>query len=177
MALGHTVFELPYVSLLAYLYTGLYTLLENSLVKTSMAVAMALVNSFFIYSLFSDSIRCLRGSCLSRDPGRVFSRPLVAGILLTGLNPFFLLWWASVGAPLIQYAVLYGAAGLAVMYVSHVWLDYLWLVLLAHATHSGARLLGPRTYATLLAALATVLALFTVDIVSRTLLQRPVLPY
>ncbi len=87
----------------------------------------------------------------------------IAGIVFTGLNPYFLLWWATIGLPLIEKAVRGGPKLLAIMYASHVWLDYAWLGLLAAAASTA--LLHPLTYAALLLFLAAILLWFGTRIV------------
>jgi threonine/homoserine/homoserine lactone efflux protein len=55
-------------------------------------------------------------------------KALVLGVGLTALNPYFILWWLTVGLGLVVQAVELGALlGVLIMYVSHVWMDYAWL--------------------------------------------------
>ncbi len=48
----------------------------------------------------------------------------VLGLALTGLNPYFILWWLTIGSVLIVQALAFAAiVGVLIMYVSHVWMD------------------------------------------------------
>lgn len=51
---------------------------------------------------------------------------LVAGIVTTGANPYFLLWWATVGAVLIMNATIFGFAGFLIFAIVHWLCDLLW---------------------------------------------------
>ena len=51
----------------------------------------------------------------------------VAGILTSALNPFFLLWWATVGSMLITRFVEFGKVGLTSFLVVHWLCDLVWL--------------------------------------------------
>ena len=39
-------------------------------------------------------------------------RPFMTGVVLTGANPYFLFWWATVGLTLATQATKHGAAAL-----------------------------------------------------------------
>jgi threonine/homoserine/homoserine lactone efflux protein len=51
---------------------------------------------------------------------------IIAGILTTGANPYFLLWWATIGAFLIGNAALFGFAGFLVFAITHWLCDLVW---------------------------------------------------
>ncbi|HEX9677930.1 LysE family transporter [Nitrososphaera sp.] len=54
--------------------------------------------------------------------------PFAIGIVLTALNPFFLVWWLTVGLKLVADLSRFGpVAGVAFMFGMHVWMDYAWL--------------------------------------------------
>ena len=51
---------------------------------------------------------------------------LVSGILATAGNPYFLLWWATIGAFLIMNAAFFGLAGFLIFAVIHWSCDLIW---------------------------------------------------
>ena len=51
---------------------------------------------------------------------------LVAGIVTTGSNPYFFLWWASVGAALIMKSLTFGLIGLILFAIVHWLCDLGW---------------------------------------------------
>jgi threonine/homoserine/homoserine lactone efflux protein len=68
---------------------------------------------------------------------------ILLGIVFTALNPFFVVWWLTVGSALISQAILLGAlGGVALMYASHIWMDYAWLGGTAAIASRGKLLLG-----------------------------------
>lgn len=53
---------------------------------------------------------------------------IALGIFFTAMNPFFIVWWLTVGWSLIVQASLLGAvAGVMLMFIAHVWMDFAWL--------------------------------------------------
>jgi threonine/homoserine/homoserine lactone efflux protein len=62
-----------------------------------------------------------------------------AGIITSGLNPFFLLWWATIGSLLVMRFLDFGLGGLTVFIVVHWLVDLAWLSfvsVLVYKTHS-----------------------------------------
>jgi len=52
---------------------------------------------------------------------------LTAGILTSGLNPYFFLWWATAGSALLMNFLDFGITGLVVFILVHWLCDLAWL--------------------------------------------------
>jgi threonine/homoserine/homoserine lactone efflux protein len=70
--------------------------------------------------------------------------PFVLGIVVTGLNPYFLLWWATVGLALCTEARQYGPLAFVLFAGVHWLCDLVWLEALSITSHKGTRLFGDR---------------------------------
>jgi threonine/homoserine/homoserine lactone efflux protein len=83
---------------------------------------------------------------------------LMLGLALTGLNPYFILWWLTIGSVLIVQALTFAAiVGVLIMYISHVWMDYAYLTAIAHLGKRGKGLIGSRYYKLVLIAFGLIL--------------------
>ena len=83
---------------------------------------------------------------------------LMLGLALTGLNPYFILWWLTIGSVLIVQALAFAAiVGVLIMYISHVWMDYAYLTAIAHLGKRGKGLIGSRYYKLVLVAFGLIL--------------------
>ncbi len=164
-ALGHMIIELPYV-LLLYRFTlvlkgfiGRFKVLFNTIV--------VLFLLYFSYMLLKDSLSLITSSrdsqSLDVTVGGGLPGAILVGVILTGFNAYFLLWWLTVGYPLIEESSKLGFRGLAVMYISHVWIDYAWLTLLAGGG-GAVSILGHTPYAILLGVLALILVILATRI-------------
>lgn len=77
---------------------------------------------------------------------------IVVGLVFTGINPFFLVWWATIGSLLVAQALLLGAlVGVLAMFAAHIWMDYAWLAGTARLAARSGLLLG-RWYRAMLVA-------------------------
>ena len=178
VALGHMLFELPYVALLVAWAGRLERLLRRA--ERPLAAVTAAVAAYFSYGLFTASIDLLKGgeASLGASPDSSplsVSGAVAAGVLFTGLNPYFLAWWVTIGLPLVRGAARYGFKGFAAMYTSHVWMDYAWLSLLA--VFGSAVTSASKSYGLLLLILGVVLVVFAADVALRAFTGRRILPF
>ncbi len=122
-AIGHTLIEFPLVVGLAI---GLQTILLQS------ADYIALIGGTMLLVFAALQLNQARGKLEldhSKTTGAWAERNgIVVGFAFTALNPFFILWWATVGASLTVEALALGAfAGGMAMFAAHIWMDYAWL--------------------------------------------------
>jgi threonine/homoserine/homoserine lactone efflux protein len=86
---------------------------------------------------------------------------VVLGLALTGLNPYFILWWLTIGSVLIVQALAFAAIiGVLIMYVSHVWMDYAFLTTLAYFSKKGKSIVGSKYYKAVLIAFGLILVYY-----------------
>jgi threonine/homoserine/homoserine lactone efflux protein len=118
MALGHAVAELP-VILLVYFGFGRY--FENEVVRLVLSVLGGAMIIWMGIAMF----RAPRGSGATRQgPAH---NAFVAGILTSLLNPFFWIWWATIGSMLVMKIIDFGIGGLIAVTLVHWSCDLLWL--------------------------------------------------
>ncbi len=158
---GHMVVEFPLVILLAL---GLITVANQPIIAL-------LIGSVGGVALLVFGVMQIRTSILQKGPPQssigprgVSTSSFVLGLTLTGLNPFFILWWLTVGSKLILDAVLFaGLYGVLILFSAHIWMDYAWLTTVAYAARRGVQLLTARTYRWLLIVFGFVLVYFGVN--------------
>ncbi len=70
--------------------------------------------------------------------------PFATGVILTGANPYFLVWWATVGLAMVTQAITFGVLALALFATVHWLCDLIWLEMLSLAAFQGSALFGQR---------------------------------
>jgi len=88
--------------------------------------------------------RALDGEAPSTLAGRM--NPVPAGMVTSVANPYWFLWWATVGASYVLLALGRGVVGLVAFYSGHILSDLTWNSLLALAGGTGLRLIRGRLY-------------------------------
>ena len=136
MAVGHGVVEFPLIILITL---GMDAILKSTTTK----IVIGFAGGMFLLFMAIQMIRSL--SRTQEQPVKVTrSGPLVAGIVLSAGNPFFLIWWASVGLNLAMTAANFGIWAFALFAIVHWLCDLIWLSALSLASFKGSVLLGPR---------------------------------
>jgi threonine/homoserine/homoserine lactone efflux protein len=65
-------------------------------------------------------------------------------VLLSIGNPYFLVWWATVGAALILRSVRFGPLGFLAFGLAHWTCDFVWDYLLSAISFKGGQIFGRR---------------------------------
>jgi threonine/homoserine/homoserine lactone efflux protein len=155
-AVAHTLVEFSLVMLLSF---GLFVI-NSELVRRVIGIAGGIVLIGFGLTQVYSSLRPKPER--TGEKGKASShRLLLLGLALTGLNPFFIVWWLTAGAQLIVIALEFASlAGVLFMYVCHVWMDYVWLVATAHLAKTGMKVVGLKWYRLLMGLFGIVLVYF-----------------
>lgn len=71
---------------------------------------------------------------------------VVTGLLVSVVNPYWVLWWATVATGYLLLFVKFGVLGIVAFYLAHISTDLLWNSLLSFVVVSGRRILSDRVY-------------------------------
>jgi threonine/homoserine/homoserine lactone efflux protein len=117
IGIGHGIVEIPIIALV---YFGFASYLDIPVVKMATGLAggaLLVVMGLLIFFTFRKPVEGAAGMPYN---------PLVTGIVMTGGNPYFFLWWATIGVALISGAVVFGIIGLVLFTVVHLVCDITW---------------------------------------------------
>jgi threonine/homoserine/homoserine lactone efflux protein len=128
IALGHGVVELP---LMILIYLGLGYIFKYQDVKASVSLAGGLMLLIMAISLFK-SIKQVNFSQAQKTRSSFLS-----GVLFSIGNPYFLIWWATVGAALVATSATFGAFGFIIFAIVHWLCDLIWFYILSAFSFRG----------------------------------------
>jgi threonine/homoserine/homoserine lactone efflux protein len=137
IALGHLVVELPLILLLV---AGLGKFLQFSGTR----VAIGLGGGAFLLLMGVQLLRSLRATD-SVSASSTQRHPFWSGVVLTGANPYFLVWWATVGLTLASQAMEFGLLVLGLFALVHWLCDLIWLEMLSLVGFKGTGAFGQRS--------------------------------
>jgi threonine/homoserine/homoserine lactone efflux protein len=135
ISLGHAVIEVPVILLI---YFGFAQIFEDKLVQIILSLAGGAMIVWLGVAMFR-----ARASVVREGKDLSYSA-FTAGIITSGLNPFFLLWWATVGSLLVVRFLEFGLGGLAIFTISHWLVDLLWLSFVSVLVYKTHRFWGQR---------------------------------
>ena len=142
IAIGHTIVELPVVILysipLIIFTSQSVTFSIINFISLIGGISLIVFGILFVVKIISKNNK----HNYLIDSSRI-EKPVIAGMLFTGINPFFFLWWISVGIKLISdsIALLGYPIGIAFLFLVHVWMDYAWLGLTSYFASRGISVL------------------------------------
>ncbi len=135
VAIGHGIVELPVMVLVFF---GVGRVIQFPAVQ----IAIAFLGGAVLLWMGVGMLRNLRKTELG--PFNETRSPIVAGILLSAGNPYFLIWWATVGAGLILRSVGFGLLGFAAFAAAHWLCDLGWDSFLSVLSFKGGAFFGKR---------------------------------
>jgi len=157
-ALGHTIFEFPLVLVMT---VGVVEITKSVWALDVIGVIGGVALLAFSVLTLVDLFNTIKGK--ETKTLKVFPNPLVTGLAFTALNPYFIIWWATVGLKLITDIVVVGGTLLvALLYPFHVWMDYAWLSLVAFLSSKG-KSLGQRGQVIIMITLIVILVYYGVS--------------
>ena len=156
IAAGHTVVEFPLIVFLGLGTISFETFPEYRILITVIgAIGLFVFAGLQIKSIFRKDFG---------DKSNPSKNSFFAGILLSALNPFFLIWWLTIGFVLITESImLWGFSGILILFIFHIWMDYVWLFAVAGFASKAKNILSNRNYKILIIGLSILLIYFGVD--------------
>ena len=153
MAIGHTIVELPLVILLGI---GVFSLELFPEFRTVISIFGAITLFVFAAMQIKTIFRNKEPTTSSLKQG-----PLVSGILLSALNPFFIIWWLTIGFKLISDAMLIWAfSGILILFILHIWMDFAWLGAISYLASKSSKILSNKNYKIIMIGLSIMLVYF-----------------
>lgn len=137
IAIGHTIIELPLIIFLSLPFTVFSPAIATGIIKIISFIAGIFLIAFGILYV----VRLIQANEVIRSSieSTRIENPYLAGIMFTGLNPFFIVWWTTIGVKLItdSISLLGQPTGIAFLFVVHIWMDYAWLGLSSYLASRG----------------------------------------
>jgi threonine/homoserine/homoserine lactone efflux protein len=163
VSLGHAVVEVPLILLVFF---GLARFFEDAIVQLILGVLGGAMIIWMGISLFR-----ARGVISSEGKDTTYSA-FKAGILMSGLNPYFLVWWVTVGSLLLMsFLNSVGNWGLPLFIVVHWLCDLVWLSLVSLSIYRTRQFWGQKMQEWVFVALSLALLYFGVQFIVKALIH------
>ena len=138
--LGHAVLELL---LIAAILFGLAPVLNNNLFFS----VVSFVGGGILVWLGIGMVRSIPSLKVEWErKGGTSSRAVIRGIILSLANPYWIVWWATIGLGYILQAKAFGITGIALFYIGHILADLVWYSLVSWTISKGRKLFTDKVY-------------------------------
>jgi threonine/homoserine/homoserine lactone efflux protein len=175
IASGHAIVEFPLIIALSYgLYSFSYTLhLSDVIFKfigLTGGVFLLLFSVVQIISILKDKSN---NSQTIINPKFNIKNSILVGFIFTLLNPFFLVWWLTIGSKLISDSIInFGIIeGISIIFVSHIWMDYFWLWFTSFMINKGKSVIKEKVYRLFVFAISVILGIYGMYLLFTSLIR------
>ncbi|MGQ9506702.1 MAG: LysE family transporter [Candidatus Bathycorpusculaceae bacterium] len=137
ISLGHGVVEFP---LMFLIYLGFAWVFTSDLTQK----IIGLVGGALMIYLGLKMLKTRKE--MEKESSYFRYGSVVSGILATAGNPYFLLWWATIGAYLVMNAALFGLVGFLIFAVIHWSCDLIWNIFVSLTVFKSRRFWTKRVH-------------------------------
>ncbi len=149
IVLGHAILEMI---LLAAVVAGLGSWITTPVVMIVLSLGGgALLIGMGIQTAWTAPKAVGEAMSIKADPKAALRGPVLTGILMSLSNPYWTLWWATIGLNFAAIALKNGALGLGSFYTGHILADLSWYSIVSAAAASGRRICPRSVYIGLIA--------------------------
>jgi threonine/homoserine/homoserine lactone efflux protein len=153
---GHSVIEIPLIAAIAAVYFGSGHLLSSPQVEKAIYLVGGLMLVYLGFRMFRANREAVGAV------GGLPASSFVTGIVITGTNPAFYVWWVTAGAVLITGAARFGLIGIALFGLVHLPCDLVWSEFVSVGTFESRRWWTQKVQKIVFSACASILAGFGV---------------
>lgn len=152
---GHGLLEITIVILLFF---GITPFLLEERTRQFISVAGGIILMIMGVMLFRDAGK----TRLDLSPGerQTGLHPVISGILGSLSNPYWIIWWVTIGLGYLVSSLRYGIPGVIAFFSGHISADLLWYSMISYAVSRGQKIMGERGYRYLLSACGIFLIFF-----------------
>ncbi|MGA1825493.1 MAG: LysE family transporter [bacterium] len=156
LIIGHGILE---AGLILIILAGF-----GSLFKINRFVAIiSLLGGLILVWMGWDTIKKAKSLSLSfsaETPHKSKGGPILSGILVSLSNPYWTIWWATIGIGYLATSLAYGWPGIAAFFTGHIGADFAWYTIVSFSVAGGKRFVSPRIYHGVLVTCGFILCLF-----------------
>jgi len=158
VSLGHAIVEL-FIVILILLGLATIALPYTSVIAGVGGIALIVFGALTIMGS--------RQATMSASPNQPVSNPYVAGLVTSAANPYFWIWWLSVGSAMVIAGLEGGLVLAGAFMIGHWSADTVWYTLVSSGVSQGRTFLSDTAYRNIMIFCGIFLILFGIYYLSR----------
>lgn len=149
IVVGHSLLELAVV---ICFFIGILKFLDNPLIAKIIGVLggifLLYIGVDIIVSIFKKKFTIDFKSALKQETitGKSTIALVFKGILISLMNPYWFIWWISIGAAFLFKSVKFNFAGVTSFYIGHISADFIWYLFIGFLVNTGRRFFNQKIY-------------------------------
>ena len=149
IVVGHSLLELAVV---ICFFIGILKFLDNPLIAKIIGVLggifLLYIGVDIIVSIFKKKFAIDFKSALKQETitGKSTIALVFKGILISLMNPYWFIWWISIGAAFLFKSVKFSFMGVTSFYIGHISADFIWYLFIGFLVNTGRRFFNQKIY-------------------------------
>ncbi|MEA1994574.1 MAG: LysE family transporter [Campylobacterota bacterium] len=136
---GHGILE---IALIMAIILGVGDFLQKHIVF----MISSLCGGAVLLWMGQDMVRKARNTIISPQKSIFTNSSIIAGILGSLSNPYWIIWWVTIGLTYLILAIPYGILGISLFFIGHILADLSWYSVVSLGVSKGKRYIGLKTY-------------------------------
>lgn len=147
IVLGHAILEL---TLIAVLVIGFDQFFQGDTFNSIVGLIGGIVLVITGFIMSKQGWHKVAAPSLTSSAPVQNKRMIISGIVISMSNPYWFLWWATIGMTYLVWSLDLGTAGIASFFTGHILADLSWYALIALIISTGKRAINDTVYSWLL---------------------------
>jgi len=154
--IGHAILE---ILILIVLILGLSPFLNNNLVIGIISIIGMIILLFIALDMILTVIK--KKIDFNQTKSLLSNNLIISGILMSISNPFWFIWWVTIGINYITLSIKYKFLGIGVFFVGHILADFLWYSIVSFSIYKSKKFINLRLYKIIMLLCAILIIVFS----------------
>ena len=155
IAIGHAIIEVPLIILITL---GIGRIFESKRIL----IALGFIGGAVLLYMGLQMLRSNISAEGEQETKISAGNPVITGIVLSASNPYFTLWWVTIGLGLATTAKTFGTWAFLMFILAHWSTDLIWFSLVSLASYKGTKIMGPAVFRKVIIGCGVVMLIFGV---------------
>ena len=160
VVLGHGALELILIIVMAL---GLKNFFSNSVMAGFIGLFGGAFLAWMGYGMIKSSIKkTISITHQEKDKKTGMKNLILAGTLVSAINPYFIIWWSSVGMESVRQSYTLGLIGILFFFAGHILSDFMWYTIVSTAVSRGKKFFNDTIYRRIILLLGIFIIIFSI---------------
>lgn len=151
---GHALLEIVLILLLV---AGFADFINNA---KFLGVVSALGGFYLLFTACCMLKNIKYAAVKSCGEDNLWRGPVLTGVLTSLANPYWIIWWATIGLGYVIISMRLGPLGILIFFIGHILADFSWYSMVSLMVSRGRRFMSDKIYRVIIASCAFMLIFF-----------------
>lgn len=159
LALGHVILDF---FILILLLLGLKDFMTRPIVAAIIGIVGGCILFYMGFDMFMQAYKnkVSMNSTHYESTNSKWGALMIKGATISISNPYYALWWSSIGLAMIISASSLGNLGIAMFYFGHIAADLIWLGFVGFAMYKSQKVMSQKVYKGIILGIGSFVAVF-----------------